>query len=187
MTYRFSFKKGTYFLILLNCLFSSCNYNTKENTDLTSKVLPNGKHIIIEKITKETTSHGIFSKHNYGTSHSFKYKFSISQEKIDWYGGSGEPKNILFCNDTIYIRYLKEKNITTNYIDSLNNTTKYNYHSEIQEIFQKHIDKRYFFKLFGNDFWVDIASDDYYYLKKSCDDYPIPNDNELSLKTVLDN
>ncbi|MEI6866142.1 hypothetical protein [Flavicella sp.] len=68
------------------------------------------------------------------------------------------------------------------YIDSIDNTTKYNYHSEIQEVFQKHIDERYFFKLFGNDFWVDIPSENYSFLKKSCEDYDIPSDNELSLK-----
>jgi hypothetical protein len=146
-------------------------------------MLPNGKHLVVEKITKETTSRGIITNHNYGTSHSFKYKLLLSKEDINWNSGSGEPKNILFCKDTIYIRYLKEKSIRTEYIDSVDNTTKYNYHSEIHEVFQKHIDKRYFFKLLGTDFWVDITSENYSSLKKSCDDYLIPNENELTLKS----
>lgn len=183
MTYKFCLKKGTYLIVLLNCLVISCNYNTEEILDKTSKILPNGKHIVVEKSTKETTSRGVFTNHNYGTSHRYSYTFLMPKEDINWNGGSGEPKNILFCKDTIYVRYLKEKSIRTKYIDSTDNTTKYNYHSEIHEAFQKHIDERYFFKLFGDDFWVDITSENYSSVKKSCDDYHIPNDNELALKS----
>jgi hypothetical protein len=180
-------RKETYLIIVLNFLFISCNYDTKEITNRTNKVLPNGKYLVVEKITTETTSRGIVTNHNYGTSHSFRYKLSLHQEDINWNGGSGEPKNILFCKDTIYIRYLKEKRSRTEYIDSISNTTKYYYHSEVLEVFQKHIDERYFFKIFGSDFWVDITPQHYASLKKSCEDYPIPNENELTLKPTIEN
>lgn len=67
----------------------------------TSKILPNGKHIIVEKNTKEMTSRDIFTNHNYGTSHQFTYKFLLTEDNISWDGGSAEPKNIIFYKDTI--------------------------------------------------------------------------------------
>ncbi len=179
--------KGRYFIILLSYLLGGCNYHEEVITNKTNIILPNGKHLVIEKTNIETTSIGIFTNHKYGTSHRFKYNLLLSEEDISWDGGSGVPKNILFCNDTVYIRYLEKRNIKTEYLDSLTNTTKYNYHSEICESFQKHIDKRYFFKLFGSDFWLNITSEDYYSLNKHCKDYVIPNENELILKPVTNN
>lgn len=182
MTNKSNMRKGTSFIILLSFLFSGCKYDTEEVTNNTKIILPNGKHLVVEKTTTETTSTGIITKYNYGTSHRFKYKLLLSKEDISWDGGSGEPKNILFCNDNTYIRYLEKKSIRTEYIDSITNETKSSYHSEISEAFQKHIDNRYFFNLLGSDFWIDITSEDYSSLKKSCKDYIIPNENELTLE-----
>lgn len=181
MTYKFRIWKGAFLLVILNYVCSSCNYNAEETINKTSTLLPNGKHLVVEKINKETTSVGVFTHHNYGTSHSFTYTFSINPGNINWDGGSGEPKNILFCKDTTYIRYLKEKSIKVEYTDSIDDTITYNYHDEIQEVFQKHRDERYFFNLFGDAYWVEISSQNYSSVHKSCDEYPIPNDNELSL------
>ncbi len=167
-------------------VWSGCNTHTEERVDKQEKVLPNKKHITVEKITKETTSVGIFTNHNYGTSHSYRYKFLIQPEDINWDGGSGEPKQLLFCKDTIYMRYLKKKNIQIQYIDSVDNTMKTKHHWETKEVFQKHIDERYFFNFFGKDYWVDISPENYVSLKKSCKEYDIPNDNELLLKPVLE-
>lgn len=182
MTYKFIIRQGASFVIILNCLFSSCNYNTEEMIDKTSILLPNGKHLVVEKTNKETTAVGVFTNHNYGMSHSFTYKISINPGDINWDGGSGEPKYITFCKDTTYIRYLQEKSIETEYTDSIDHTTKHNHHFEIREVFQKYIDDRYFFKLLGDDYWVEISSEDYFFVKKSGDEYYIPNDNEILLK-----
>ena len=116
--------------------------------------------------------------------HHFTYKVYINPGDINWNGGSAEPKYILFDNDTTYISYLKKKNLKIKYIDSLDGTTKYNYHSEIQTFHQKHIDKRYFFKLLGNDYWVDISLQEYTDVKGYGYEHVIPNDNEYSLDTL---
>ncbi|MEI6866143.1 hypothetical protein [Flavicella sp.] len=108
MKSKSNIRKVTFLIILLNCLFISCTYNTEEATDKTSKTLPNGKYLVVEKITKASSSWGVLTNHYYGT-YSYKYKISIPQEDINWNGGSGEPKNILFCKDTTYIRYLKKR------------------------------------------------------------------------------
>ena len=162
------------------CLFTSCNYDTQEVVNKTSKKFPNNITLSVEKITKETTSRGIFTNHNYGTSHNFTYSFFIKKKNIHWDGGSSEPKNILFYKNDIYVRYLEKKSIKE--VDSINDTN--NYHYEIQETFQKHIDERYFFKLFGDEYWIEISPKDYTYIKTHGEEYNIPNDNELSLKSI---
>ncbi|WP_158851135.1 hypothetical protein [Algibacter sp. L1A34] len=184
MTNTFRITITTLLLIAFNCLVTSCDYQEEETIDKTSIILPNGKHIVVEKTNTESTAIGVFSNHNYGTTHRFTYKFSIDQDRIDWDGGSGEPKNITFCKDTTYIRYLKEKTITTNYTDSLTQETERHQRNEIQEFFQKHIDKRYFFKLLGSDYWVDIPLEHYTSISNECEEYQIPNDEELALPSM---
>ncbi|MBE7697306.1 hypothetical protein [Tenacibaculum finnmarkense] len=173
----------TYFyLIILSILCNSCNYKTEKTIGKTTKQLANGSVLSIQKTNKETTSIGIFTKHNYGTSHSFSYSFFIRKKNINWNGASAEPKNILFYKDSIYLRSLKEKSIKTQYLDSTNNTINYKYHLEIQEFFEKYIDNRYFFKLLGDDYWIEITSKHYNEIKKQTTEYSIPNDNEFRLK-----
>lgn len=186
MMHKFIVKQTAYLVVILSILCSSCNSETQETLDKTREVLPNGKHLVVDKTNKETTSTGIFTKHNYGTIHSYRYKVSVNPGDIIWDEHSGEPKSIVFHKDTTYIRYLKEKSIQTAYIDSTDNTTKYNHHYEIQEFYQKHIDERYFFNFFGTEYWKEISAEDYSSVKNSSTVYQIPNDKELSLKPVSD-
>lgn len=167
--------------LFLIFIFTSCNYYDEERIDKTSTTFPNGKLLVVEKTNTESTAVGIFSNHNYGTTHRFTYRFSIKQDGINWDGGSGEPKNIVFCKDTTYMRYLKEKTIITHYTDSISNKTERSQQYETQAFFQKLIDKRYFFKLLGDAYWVDIPFTRYNEIQNTCDEYQIPNDNELVL------
>lgn len=111
MTCKFKIGKQAFLLLVTIILCNSCTYDTQEKTDKSSKLLPNGKHIEVEKSTSSTTATGIFTKYSYGISHSFYYKLSINPGDINWDAGSGEPKNILFYNGEAYIHYLKEKDI----------------------------------------------------------------------------
>jgi len=130
----------------------NCTSHTEETSDTTNTILSNGKTLEVEKITRITSIEGIISKHTYAVLYDFEYNLLIKEDKIKWETQSGEPKNIIFCRDTTYIRSLKEKTIRTEYFDSIDSTTTYKRHFEIQESFQKHIGKRYFFKLLGDDF-----------------------------------
>jgi len=179
-------KKEIYFIAILILVFSSCTSHTEKTTDKIRKILPNGKNLLVEKTNKDTSSKGVFTKHTYSVSHNFEYSISIDKGDIKWYTEIGEPKNILFCRDTAYIRYLKEKTIRTKNLDSIDTIPTYKYHKEIHETYQKHIDKRYFFKLFGDAFWVDISPENYLVLKENCTEFEIPNDNELTLDNNLD-
>ncbi len=161
-------------------VITSCSQLSTENTDIVSKILPNGQHIEVEKTNKETTSIGIITKHNYGTTHSFTYKITLDKMGIEWNGGSGEPKHLLFCKDTVYIHFLKDKWVEEETIDSLNETS--NGHYQIQEAYQVHIDKRYFFKLLGDAYWIETTPDNYIKQKTTCNEFRVPNDNELVLE-----
>lgn len=169
-------------LVIIISLFVSCDYEDKVIVDKTHTVLSNGKRLEVEKTTTLSTAIGLFSGHNYGTTHRFTYNMAIQPEDVNWHGGSGEPKALLFSKDTIYLYYLKEKVIRTTYTDSVTNTLKEDSHTEIQAFYEKHIDERYFFKLLGDDYWVDIQAEDYDAAKHFSDEFAIPNDNELSVK-----
>jgi len=170
--------------LLFTCLvllfvITSCSQLSTENTDIVSKLLPNGQHIEIEKTNKETTSIGILTKHNYGTTHSFTYKITLDEMGIEWNGGSGEPKNLLFCNDTLYIHYLKNKWVEEQVKDSLSQRPNGDY--QIQNCYQTFIDKRYFFKLLGDAYWVETTQANYNKQKSTCKEFEVPNDDELVL------
>jgi len=142
-----------------------------------SKMLPNGQHLEVEKTNKETTSIGMITKHNYGTTHSFKYRIALDKMAIEWDGGSAEPKHLLFCKDTLYIHFLKNKWVEEEAIDSLHKTS--NNHYQIQDAYQVHIDERYFFNLLGDAYWVETTPDNYRKQKAICKEFEVPNDNEL--------
>lgn len=171
--------KGSILLFLISSIISSCDTKTVKKMDVQTQLLPNGNQITVEKTNSETSFTGIFTKHSYGTTHTFRYIFLINPDNIKWSGGSGEPKNILFCKDTLYMKYLKEKSVSVEYIDSIDNQTKEKYYDTIVEVYQQHVDERYFFNLFGNQYWIDIPSEKYYRKKEECPEYLIPNDNEL--------
>ncbi len=160
-------------LILSSCTLSS----SKKIIEKTNRLLPNEKHLLVEKTNESSLLKGIFTGNIYDTIRCYTYKVVIDND-VEWYGGSGEPKHILFCEGEMYLHSLKEKCITTKYYDSTNKKTKEKYKNEIQNVYEKYVDKRYFFKLMGEDFWTEIIPEKYIKLKNRCSEYEIPNDNE---------
>ncbi len=166
-------------------LFIACRSKTTERIDITNTLLGNDKYLEVEKTNKNTTHIGIITNSNYGTSHSYSYKITVNNGDINWNGGTAEPKHLLFCNDATYIHYLKEKYISIKSKDSVGNTIERDGYYAVQNVFEQYIDKRYFFKLFGDDYWVEVSSEKYNLQKESCTEYSIPNDNELSIPTTV--
>ncbi len=183
-------KKLIYALIfsfVLPFLFNSCRSKTTERIDITNRLLGNDKHLEVQKTNKSTTHRGIITNSNYGTSHSYSYKLTVNYGDVNWNGGTAEPKHLLFCKDSIYIHYLKEKYVPIQTKDSLGDSIKEDHYYEVQNVYEIYIDKRYFFKFFGDAYWLEISSEKYNLQKESCTEYSIPNDNELSiLNTPID-
>lgn len=174
-----------YKLLIVFILFvtaTSCKDEVKEIVTKKSTILPNGMHITIEKTDIETTSIGIFTSTNYSRSHSFKYKANVDEGDITWDFGVGVPKHFLFCDEEVYIHYLNETSYVEEVKDSLNASIEEKRFHKIQNFYQKHIDERYFFKLFGDAYWVDITPEEYTTQKTKCTEQVIPNDNELSIE-----
>lgn len=178
-----------YLYLLLILVLISCETSSVETIDINNQHYPNGLDLMIEKTNKDSKSYGIITGHFYGNTHSYKYKVEIKQGDVVWNGGSSEPKSFTLCNDTIFLHYLKEKYISYQYIDSLNNDTINDSYYQTQEFYAKHVDNRYLFNKLGSDYWVDISKGHYLTKLNTCDEYSIPNDNELSvnLDSVLIN
>ncbi len=173
-------------LLFLVGVYSNCTSETEKQVDKTNKLLDNGMRLVVEKTNEITKEIGVFSKHNYRTTRSYTYKFTVDGGDVNWDGGSGEPKHILFCENAVYVHYLKEKYITLEQRNSGDPNIEYNESvNNVKEVFELYIDNRYFFKLFGDDYWVEITPESYENKKISCKEYDIPNDNELSL-IILD-
>lgn len=171
-------------LQILLILFVNCKSETKVNTHKTSKMLANGKHLEIKKTNKLTTQIGIFTKKNYGTTHQFSYNFKIDNGKVIWEDkGSAEPKYLLFCKDSVYVHYLNK--IRVPIPKKATDTTKtITYKNVVKEFYEVYIDKRYFFRLLGEDYWIDITPEQYSNKKTNCKEYEIPNENEYELITI---
>ncbi|WP_378179236.1 hypothetical protein [Aquimarina sp. SS2-1] len=168
-------------------LFTDCKSKTEERVDITNKLFENNKHLEVKKTNKNTTYTGLITNSNYGTSHHYSYKLTVNNGDVNWSGGTAEPKHLLFCKDSIYIHYLKEKYIPINAKDSIENKVEKGGYYEVQDVFEVYVDKRYFFKFFGDDYWLEISSERYNLQKESCTEYSIPNDNELSISnTIID-
>jgi hypothetical protein len=161
--------------------FAACNDTVKETVTKKSEILPNGMHLTIEKTDIKKTSIGIFTSHNYGTSHRFKYRVAVDQGSIEWDFGVGEPKHFLFCDKGVYIHYLNENSYTEESRDSITNTVEELRVIKIENQYQKYIDERYLFKLLGDAYWVDVTEEEYTRNKNTCSEQAIPNDNELTV------
>lgn len=166
--------------IFILLLFLSCTTETKVTTNTNNKILENGKHLKVDKTTKKAIHIGIITKKNYGTTYSFSYNFTINKNEVKWGKNSAEPKNIIFTQDTVYVKSLEKKSIPHHY--SVNDSLITKHRDSIMLKFEAYIDNRYFFKMFGDDFWIDISTENYQKIKENHKEFNIPNDNEYQIK-----
>ena len=135
--------------------------------------------LVVEKTTNEHSHIGVFTNHDYGKTKSYSYKLKI--DNINWNGESGEPKNILFCDGATYLYSYQEKSINNNSLRKMDSTIAYESYDTVVEVYQKHIDERYFFSQLGSEYWVTVLAKEYTSKKKTCNEYSVPNDGELTL------
>ena len=162
--------------IIISVLIISCTTETKTNTNKTIKQLTDNKLIEVTKTEKTATHKGIFTGHNYGTTHSFTYQFTINKNEVIWKDkGSAVPKKILFCGDTTYVNCLQKKSVPYQKFPS---DTTMSYKDTIVKKYHKFIDNRYFLKWFGTYSWLEISKEKYNSKKANCKEYSIPTDND---------
>ncbi|WP_103865578.1 hypothetical protein [Aquimarina sp. I32.4] len=169
------------FFVLVLGLFGNCTSKTITKVDKTKKILENGKHLVVEKINKNTSYKGVLTKHIYNSTHQYTYSFTVDRGDVNWDEGAGEPKHILFCNKEVYVHYLKEKYTSITHKDTLGNQVLDSSYFKVEEAFELYVDKRYFFNFFGDEYWVEVTPETYEQKKETCNEYDIPNDNELTV------
>ncbi|WP_338813400.1 hypothetical protein V9L05_18665 [Bernardetia sp. Wsw4-3y2] len=178
--------KSSIVFIMVAVFLVSCEQRSEESIKVESTTLDNGKYLEVEKTNKETTHIGLLTKHNYGTTQSFKYKINLKEDEIIWKGKKDqEPKHIIFCKDTIYMHYFEKQFIQTQTIDTITQDTLYGSYFEVKAFFLKNIDERYFNDLLGTQNWIDISIQEYETIKQKCKEYKIPNDQELSIGKII--
>jgi hypothetical protein len=165
----------------LSILFTACvTSEIEQRTTSVHKIYPNQKHIIVDKNTTITHYTNRFSNRNLGEGHTFTYKFIIKNDAINWNGGAAEPKHIVFCNDTVYLHYVTEKfEADTSAIDSTVSSTQRSGIYKTISVYETFVDKRYFFNLLGEAYWLNISEEIYNFKKTKYKEYDIPNDDEL--------
>lgn len=166
-----------YFSITILLVFISCTTKTEINTNVTSKQLAKNKLLAVQKTEKTDSRKGIFSNHEYSSSYSYNYQFTINDNEVIWQDkGSAVPKNILFSEDTVYINYVEKKSVP--YQQAANDTIA-RYKDSIVTKYDQFIDNRYFFKWFGEFSWQSITLEKYNKKILNGTEYSIPNDDDL--------
>lgn len=163
-------------LILVSCLFLlACERREYVTTHEVREEYANGKHVIVKKETTDVESRGGITGTSYSSTHHFDYQVSITPGRIYWEGGgSSEPKYVLFCGeDSLYFHYVRKKSVRDQPDVSASE-------------FIRHVDERFFFKLLGKAYWLNVESEDYQQKQKSCKEFPIPNDDELSIPLLIE-
>ncbi len=160
--------------LLLNLLIvfsiGSCSCSTKESKKEWTSEAADGYLLRVKKIDSYTSHKGILTGIDYGTSHSYRYSFKLSPGRIYWEGDGTMPKELIICRDELYVNYYRE----TYQLQS----DKQIY--SVQSQYAKHVDKRYFFKLLGEQYWVDAMEEDHK-KAKDCKKLAIPNEGEFKM------
>lgn len=187
----------------LSLLLSACTTKTTEHSQHLSQDFPQGKQLEVEVTSLHTEQVGIISKITYATADHYRYEFRLLPNDIPWKNMDDEPKQLLVCADnSAYLHSVRQQAnpyyATTTAVETkpaAENTeqkeqalAEENKPVEPYVILKNHytsfVDKRYFFKLLGEYYWVEISKDEYSSKLKDCQAYAVPNENYY--QTVLD-
>ncbi|MBI3562423.1 MAG: hypothetical protein HY080_11990 [Gammaproteobacteria bacterium] len=147
-----------------------CSCHTEEFEQVYVSESMDGYAIRVKKINSDTIYKGLISGIKYGTSHSYHYSFTLSPGRIYWEHENGVPKELKICSKDLYIYYLQR------IFQEQSGVLK----TIVQPHYAKHVDKRYFFKFLGEQYWVTATKADYDSVG-DCKSLAIPNDNELEI------
>lgn len=172
---NYSFMNKYHICILVSVLvISACDSSSVEYNYTHTKKYDEGWRIELNKREILTTRIGILSGHDYGTRRTFNYSFKLSPGRIKWKNSNAEPRNIVFCENEIYLHSVGKVLIKSG--EKYKNILKNKY-----ELF---IDERFFFKLLGDQYWLDITKSKYIKNSKLCLENKIPNDGEYKKKNI---
>ena len=146
----------------------ACTTKTAVYESQFNKAFTNGQTIFVKRTDEVSRSYGAVTGHLYGQSHSFSYHFTLDPDDIVWTGLTREtPKDVLFCGDDLYVK----TNLQQVNVDSVTQATTV----VVTSGYYKNIDKRYFFKLFGDQYFVTVDSAEYQSKKSNGQEEHVPS------------
>jgi hypothetical protein len=145
----------------------SCTDSTEVYHSTKVKEMKNGKTIVIDRTDELTRTYGAISGHLYGESHQFAHELSVKPNGLLWKSVQREtPKGIVDCKSGFFLRSNMEELSTDSVTQVVTRVTKSG--------FYKSVDKRYFFKLFGDQYFVTVDSMEYYASTLQCQEQSLP-------------
>jgi hypothetical protein len=161
--------KNSLFLLFCLALFITCKTETQKYTTTFNKKISDEISIEVMREDNYQQFYGILSGINWSNNHSFHYEFSIKPDDSKWVGADGQlPQKIFFCDKDIYLLAKGEKVlIDTANVNAIPNVIEVS-------LYYKNVDNRYFFKLFGDQFFEAIDSTKFYTSKINCKEENIP-------------
>jgi hypothetical protein len=155
-------------LMLLCIAVISCTTKTEVYESQVNKEFKNGQTIFLKKTDEVSRIVGSITGHLWNERHSFRYQFTIDPDEIEWQGLLGEaPKSVLYCNNELYLKTTTE-HVVTDTIKQITSTIA-------KPSYYRHVDKRYFFKMFGDQYFVMIDSLVYQTKSAACPEEYVPN------------
>lgn len=165
---------------LLVCV--ACSSETRTSEHRREASYPRGRRIEVLKKDSYTRYKGLLSGHEYGARHEYSYSFVLSPDRVDWSGGSAEPKQLILCPQQIYLRYLdieiEERDAGVAAPDASAAGAERVMRAIARQA--KLRDERYFFKLLGETSWINVEASELP-AGAGCSAQAIPNDAELEL------
>jgi hypothetical protein len=160
-------------------LMIACTSHTVSSENFTAIGLDNGKIMRVEKTNNTTIQKGMLTGHVYGETLSYRYKITVNKNEVIWDGGSSVPQQILFSNQGVCIHFFREDSHQRE-LASQDGKAHYEIIKTVVPVYERFVDERYFFKLFGEYHWIEISPETYQKMKESGAYFPIPNGNELT-------
>ncbi len=148
-------------------VLSMCHTDTEIYRSTFRREYKNGKSIEVIREDQIKTRTGLITGTNSGTTDEFTYQFTIKPDDYKWQGYINQaPLALIFCEDQAYMRATER----VYRYDSLYSDG----HFKDTTLYFKNVDKRYFFKLFGDQYFEAMDSVAYLESKTKCSEVTIP-------------
>ena len=148
-------------------LLVMCTSDTQVSHTAFRRKFENGRSVEVVREDRSIRFKGILTGADYGGVNDFQYEFITQPDEYSWKGNMNQvPVELIFCDDDTYLKVTER---IAKY-DSLYGTP----HFKDTALYFKNVDDRYFFKFFGEQYFREADSIDYYSKKLKCKEAQLP-------------
>jgi hypothetical protein len=154
-------------MLSLLFLLVACSSNTDVYTSTFHQSYDNGRSIEVVREDRVTKWKGLLTGTNYGETNNFDYSFTTEPDGYEWRGLTNQaPLALIFCGDETFLKVTERVVERDSLYGPVNLADKMFYF--------KNVDERYFFKLFGQQYFVASDSIQYQESLAKCGEVPVP-------------